>query len=248
MQDLKMHCLCYVGKEPKRFQYNQHNIMCGSINYAWEDIKKLQDIGYVMDHYGEHISHMNSNFGSLTGLFWVWKNSHCEYKGINTYRIFWDEEFILKPTRIYVPEAKDIVTAIKGYAPHVDNVYDHYSHCHNNIGWQLLYGLAGDGLIPINIQMIEELKTHRYLIPFHMCIAKEDVFNKICEILFKILFELNKNFEFAIPEIQRRSFGQTRFYDFLAERIFHVIISNHHYFLGNVDVTQLKVLDINHHD
>ena len=38
MQDLKMHCLCYVGKEPKRIQYNQHNIMCGSINYTWDDM------------------------------------------------------------------------------------------------------------------------------------------------------------------------------------------------------------------
>jgi hypothetical protein len=247
MQDLKMHCLCYVGKEPKRIQYDQHNIMCGSINYTWDDVANLQSRGYVMDHYGEHISHMNGDFGSLTGLFWVWKNSSSPYKGINTYRIFWDEDFVLKDNRIYVPEVHDVYISARGPKGWINNVYDHFSHCHNNLGWQLLYGLAGDANIPITIPMIEQLKTHRYLTPFHMCIAKEETFNKICEILFQVLFEFHANYQFALAEIHRRSFGQTRFYDFFAERLFHIIVTNHHYFLGNVDVTQLKVLDINHY-
>jgi len=222
--------------------------MCGSINYTWDDIVQLQSHGYIMDHYGEHISHMNGDFGSLTGLFWVWKNSASRYKGINQYRIFWGEELLLKPNTVYIPEAKDIVTAIKGHAPNVNSVYDHYSYCHNSLGWQLLYGLAGDSNIPITISMIEQLKTHRYLTPFHMFIAEEGIFNKICEILFRIIFDFHTNYHFALSEISKRSFGQTRFYDFFAERLFHIIVTNHHYFLGNVDVTQLKVLDLNHYD
>ena len=221
--------------------------MCGSVNYNYTDVIAMQSRGFLMDHNGsEHISHMNSDFGSLTGLFWVWKNTDHEYKGTNTYRIFWDEEFDLTPNRVYVPKSKDIVTAIKGFAPHVDNVYDHFSHCHNSLGWQLLYGLAGDRRIPITVEMINQLKTYKYLIPFHMFTAHREIFNRICEHLFSILFEFHSNYATFLPEIYRRN-QQVRFYDFFAERILHLILANNYYFLGNVDIVHLPILDIDHH-
>jgi len=247
MQDLGLYCLCYVGREPKKHQYDQHNVMCGSINYDYTDIVNMQRRGFIMDHIGqEHISHMNNDFGSLTGLYWVWKNTDHPYKGTNQYRIYWDEDFKLRPNRVYVPESKDIVTAIKGFAPHVDNVYDHFSHCHNHLGWQLLYGLAGDRKIPITFDMIDQLRTYKYLIPFHMFIAEGNLFNKICEILFQVLFEFHNQYSSILPEIYRRN-QQVRFYDFFAERILHLILSNNYYFLGSVDVVHLNILDIDHH-
>lgn len=247
MQDLGIYCLCYVGREPKRNQFNQQNLMCGSVNYNHLDVISMQSRGFLMDHIGgENISHMNNDFGSLTGLFWIWKNTDNEYKGTNTYRIFWDEKFDLRPNRVYVPESKDIVTAIKGFAPHVDNVYDHFSHCHNSLGWQLLYGLAGDRRIPVTTSMIDQLRTYKYLIPFHMFTAHRDIFNLICEHLFSILFEFHSNYANFLPEIYRRN-QQVRFYDFFAERILHLILANNYYFLGKVDVVHLPILDIDHY-
>jgi len=246
MIDLGMNCLCYVGKEYKKLQYNQRNIMCGAANYATMDYINLQNRGFIMDNIGETISHMNNDFGSLTGIYWVWRNSHNQFKGINTYRIFWDEEFELVPNRVYVPPAKDIVTAIKNFSPHVDNVYEHFSHCHNSLGWQLLYGLAGDRRIPITINMIDELRNYKYLIPFHMFIADADTFNRICEILFTILFEFHSNYINVLPELYRRN-QQIRFYDFLGERILHMILRNNYYFLGKVDVSHLNILELDHH-
>jgi hypothetical protein len=246
MIDLGMYCLCYVGREPKKIQYDQRNIMCGAVNYNHADYADLQHRGFIMDNIGESISHMNNDFGSLTGIYWVWKNAQHDYKGTNTYRIYWDEEFNLKPNRVYVPEAKDIVTAIKGYAPHVDNVYDHFSHCHNNLGWQLLYGLAGDRRIPITVDMINGLRNYKYLIPFHMFTADFNTFNRICEVLFTILFEFHANYASFLPEIYNRN-QQVRFYDFFGERILHLILTNNYHFLGNVDIAHLNILDIDHH-
>lgn len=246
MQELGMYCLCYVGKEPKKNQYDQRNLMCGSINYNHVDVLNMQSRGFLMDHTGEHISHMNNDFGSLTGLYWVWQNADHEYKGTNTYRIFWDEDLTLRPNTVYIPEAKDIVTAIKGYAPHVNSVYDHFSHCHNSLGWHLLYGLAGDNRIPITTEMINQLKSYKYLIPFHMFAADRITFNRICQVLFQILFEFHSNYANFLPEIYRRN-QQVRFYDFFGERILHLILVNSYYFLGNVDVRHLKILDIDHH-
>lgn len=246
MQQLAMYCLCYVGREPKKTQFDQRNLMCGSVNYNPVDIVSMQRRGFLMDHFKDHISHMNSDFGSLTGLYWIWKNTDHEYKGTNTYRIFWDEDFDLKPNRVYVPTAKDIVTAIKGFAPNVDNVYDHFSHCHNQLGWQLLYGLAGDRRIPITTGMIDQLKTYKYLIPFHMFTAEQNLFNKICEILFQVLFEFHSNYSAILFEIYKRN-QQLRFYDFFSERILHLILSNNYHFLGNVDIVHKNILDIDHH-
>jgi hypothetical protein len=246
MIDLGIYCLCFVGREPKKIQYDQRNIMCGAVNYDHTDYVTLQNRGFIMDNIGESISHMNNDFGSLTGLYWVWKNAQHEYKGTNTYRIYWDEEFNLQPNRVYVPEAKDIVTAIKGYAPHVDNVYDHFSHCHNNLGWQLLYGLAGDRRIPITVDMINGLRNYKYLIPFHMFTADVNTFNRICEVLFTILFEFHANYAGFLPEIYNRN-QQVRFYDFFGERILHLILTNNYHFLGNVDVAHLNILDIDHY-
>ena len=246
MIDLGMYCLCYVGREPKKIQFDQRNIMCGAANYAPVDYANLQHRGFIMDNIGESISHMNNDFGSLTGLYWIWKNAKHDFKGTNTYRIYWDEEFNLKPNRVYVPESKDIVTAIKGFAPHVDNVYDHFSHCHNNLGWQLLYGLAGDRRIPITVDMINGLRNYKYLIPFHMFTADFNTFNRICEVLFTILFEFHANYASFLPEIYNRN-QQIRFYDFFGERILHLILTNNYHFLGNVDVTHLNILDIDHY-
>ena len=241
-----MYCFCFAGKLPKRIQYDQYNIMCGSVNYNPVDLVEMQNNGFLMDHTNDNISHMNKDFGSLTGLYWVWKNTDHEYKGTNTYRIFWDEEFELKPNRLYIPAAKDIVTDIKGYAPHVDNVYDHFSHCHNNLGWQLLYGLAGDKKIPITVNMIDQLKKTKYLIPFHMFIADRQTFDKICEMLFQILFEFHANYSALLFEIYRRN-QQIRFYDFLAERVLHLLLTNNFDFLRNVDIVHLNILNIEHH-
>lgn len=247
MHDLGMYCLCYVGKEPKRNQFNQHNLMCGAINYNSTDIAEMQNRGFLMDFTGnEHISHMNNDFGSLTGLYWVWKNTNHDYKGTNTYRIFWDDNLDLKPNRVYIPEAKDIVSAISGIAPNVNNVYDHFSYCHNSLGWQLLYGLAGDRRIPITNDMIDQLRNYKYLIPFHMFAADAHTFDKICALLFQILFEFHANYQYFLPEIHKRT-QQVRFYDFFAERILHLILTNNYHFLGNIDVVHLKILDINHY-
>lgn len=241
-----MYCLCYVGKEAKKYQFDQRNLMCGSINYNHVDVLEMQQRGFLMDHIGEHISHLNNDFGSLTGIYWVWKNAKHEYKGTNTYRIFWDEEFDLRSNRVYIPQPKDIVTAIKGFAPHVDNVYDHFSHCHNSLGWQLLYGLAGDRRIPITTNMIDQLRTYKYLIPFHMFTTHSVIFDRICEILFQIIFEFHSNYQNFLPEIYKRN-QQVRFYDFFGERILHLILTNNYHFLGNVDIVHLNIQDIDHH-
>ena len=45
-----------------------------------------QDIGFVGDNAGDHISDRNGTFCELTGLYWAWKNLQADYAGLVHYR------------------------------------------------------------------------------------------------------------------------------------------------------------------
>ena len=48
---------------------------------------RAEDLGYLGDHTGDSISHLNPYFCELTGMYWLWKNNHnVDIIGICHYR------------------------------------------------------------------------------------------------------------------------------------------------------------------
>jgi hypothetical protein len=71
-----------------------------------------------------------------------------------------------------------------------------------------------------------------------MFFAHRPLFNKLCEILFEIIFELYEGSKYALPWIQPN--GQTRMLAFLAERMLNMIYLHKEYFLGNVQIQSIN--------
>lgn len=220
--------------------------MCGAISYDTDYRVKLIEKGYILDDQGYSISHLNNHFGELTGLYWVWKNTKSEFKGTNQYRHFWNiEEFIPEYNTLYVPSPINVTEALEVPNPFVTSIFNHYSLCHGSINWNLLYGLCKNSNIPLKVEMIDSLKTQNMIIPYNMFIAEESIFDKICSILFEILFEFYETYKEVIPVIEKK-LNQNRLLDFLSERILHMIYCNIDCYVKNVKIVNINIKSFKH--
>ncbi len=52
----------------------------------WVGSQEDMPEGFVSHAYGEGIPELNQTYCELTGLYWLWKNVHAEYKGLVHYR------------------------------------------------------------------------------------------------------------------------------------------------------------------
>ena len=63
-----------------------------------------QKLCYLSDNTGENISQKNKNYCELTGMYWIWKNTNDEYKGMVHYRRYFSnslrKKYILKESTI----------------------------------------------------------------------------------------------------------------------------------------------------
>jgi hypothetical protein len=220
--------------------------MCGAEHYEETYKLEIANRGFILDDTGDNISHLNQWYGELTGLYWVWKNTNDLFVGTNQYRLFWNTLALEhRKDVIYVPNPLNVTSAVRNIKTTELSIYDQYSHCHGELHWNLLYGLVKTRQIPLKAEMIDELKTHSYLIPFNMFIADRAIFNKICEILFEILFRYYESYHIFLPILKDQQ-GQARNLDFLAERILHMIYSNIDYYINNVKVVTVSLTNYEH--
>jgi hypothetical protein len=215
--------------------------MCGAYDYDLEYKKELISKNYILDDTGDTISHLNDWFGELTGTYWIWKNTNHEYVGTNQYRIFWETTFLkINDNSLYVAKKVNVSTAVEKNIGKKVSIFDQYGFCHGYENLKLLYDLCNIRDIPLKSTMIDQLKSDYNLTPFNMFIAESKIFNKICEILFDILFAFYDSYKDLLPDISTK-LNQHRILDFLSERILHMIYSNINYYMDGVKIVELDI-------
>lgn len=238
--NLTLYCNSFAGKIPKHTQANQKTLMCGSCYL--EDSVKQQCIekGIILDNTFDNISHLNYLLGDLTGLYWIWKNTNEEFLGVNQYCRFYDDKqlnslFPLDKNTLYVFD----------FIQFNRNAWAQYILSHGELGLKLLMKAVKLQTISLTEPMLNTLFHISKLSPCNTFFAHKSLFDKTCQILFDIIFELYRGSKYLLEFTQfgihtGRDPNDKRLLAFLAERILNVIYHNSKYFFGNINIVPVK--------
>lgn len=242
--NLTLYCNSFEGKKPLHTQCNQKTLMCGSY-YLSDPIKQdCINNGYILDDTFQNVSHLNNLLGDLTGLYWIWKNTNEEFVGTNQYRRFYDDHelkplFPLDKKTLYV---SDFVTFRM-------SVWDQYIASHGDLGMKLLKKAISLNNVSIDERMFNSLFLTNKLSTCNTFFAHKTLFDKVCHILFDIIFELYRGSKYLLEFTQfgvhsGRDPNDKRLLAFLAERILNIIYFNSNYFLGINNIVPIKYYTI----
>lgn len=225
MNRLTTYCACYGTNYPKWNQstFNQKNIMLGASSLDTNRKIELVNNQYILDDTLDNISEMNYTFGDLTNSYWVWKNAKEEWVGLTQYRRFWLEHQVNKinwdKNTIYIAQPQTWPSVMKQYVVN-----------HGLYGIQKLcdYAINPDNKLHINhVRMLDDMNN---LYPYNMLFAHKDLYDKVCEVQFDILFDVYKN---SKEHIQQLDVYQRRMIAFLSERLLSILFTNCKYYFGD---------------
>lgn len=194
------------------------------------------ELNIMRDDINKNISEKNKNYCELTAVYWAWKNVECDIIGLTHYRRYFDlnksnyelrihNSSILKSDifRSYGSKIEDIISS--GYDIIIPqkkvfdmSVRDQYIKIHRREDIEILESI-------INRKYPEYMESYDYIMNkcnklslYNMFIMKKDEFDKYCEWLFDILFELESNVQISNCSYQARIFG------FISERLLNVYV------------------------
>ena len=199
-----------------------------------------QDLGYIGDNTGENISYKNANYCELTGLYWAWKNLHCDYIGLCHYRRYFahskhgssleakkaaifhraDYEKLLQSYDVILPKKRNY---------YIETVRSQYEHAHSKRDLDEVQTIIAERC-PEYSEAFTKVMGRTKLHILNMFAMKKELFDEYCEWLFSIFFELEKRID-----ISGYNNYQARVYGFLGERLFNVWLEKQ----------QLKVIEVN---
>ena len=187
----------------------------------------------VCDDKGDSISSLNPYFCELTALYWVWKNTDDEVKGVVHYRRFFltgdgsQSPMGWADIQMRLQQHACIVPISRALLQKVGTDYDRH-HVREDL---LLVRDAIMRLSPEYIEAFNRCMSGRYIYPYNMLIASGSLFDHYCEWLFPVLMDVYRRIDFGERDsYQKRAIG------FLSERLFKVwLIRN------NVDVCEQPI-------
>lgn len=192
-----------------------------------------EDLGYIGDNTGNHISGKNSSYCELTGLYWMWKNVSCDVIGLCHYRRYFarDGRLLTEESIRQILSHYDLILGNSAMSP-TGSVYQHYVQQHREndltICRQVIQELCPDYLQSFDCCMASNLMNIG-----NMIITRKDIFDEYCEWLFPLLSEIEVR-----TNIEDYDTYQARLYGFLAERLLRVWVMNHGYLVREETVVQ----------
>lgn len=193
------------------------------------------DLGFQTDNTGDNISEKNSTYCELTALYWAWKNlKDLDYIGLCHYRryfafdkhAFLSRDIILKPSikdlnfrlveKNLVHDKHDVLLAKRIIYPYC--LETEYCVAHIKNDYELLENVIKEKY-PDFCNSFNYIFCHNNkLSAYNMFIMKWDEFDRYCNWLFDILFEVERRIKISAYPDQARVFG------YMGERLLNVYV------------------------
>lgn len=176
-----------------------------------------EDLGYQGDDTGDNISYKNRYYCELTGMYWLWKNYECDIIGICHYRRFFIEKERLL-TKEYVERTLndyDIIIS-QNQIVSQNSLKEQYYDNHCGSDWEECKKVITEKY-PEYIQAFECMENSRIFNICNMMITRKEIYDRYCNWLFDILFEVEKRID-----IDNKDDYQKRVMGFLSERLLKV--------------------------
>lgn len=177
------------------------------------------DLGYTGDDTGEQISHKNSSYCELTGIYWMWKNVTCDIIGLCHYRrYFVDNDALLTKQQIEsLLETYDLIIGTSSKTP-ARTIASHYAGVHFQKDWDICRESLVS-LYPEYADAFDVVANSNLMNLGNMMICKKTLFDQYCAWLFPLLSETERR-----TDISEYDTFQARLYGYLAERLMRVWI------------------------
>lgn len=143
----------------------------------------------ICDDTGDSISDKNFWMLEPTGIFWIWKNVHTGIKGCEQYR----RRFPLTERQIEdTLKNNDVIVLTPRMFSDNITIRDHYAYSHNVADLDLCGEIVKEMYQDMWPDFDKYINNGHTLYTNNSFIAKKEDFDKICSILFGILFEYEK--------------------------------------------------------
>lgn len=197
--------------------------------------------GYIRDNTGDNIAPKNDSFCELTALYWIWKNTDDDRKGLVHYRRFFGKNSLSNHMQdIYGTKKLDRMLE------RADIILPRKTVYHVNAQIQLCRTSCSqenfDKLARIVMDKYPEYKdtfcyffSQNKVCQYNMLYCNRSLFDDYCTWLFDILFELENHIDVdALEGYSRRIFG------FLSERLLNVWVLQQNLRVSYADVVQTE--------
>ena len=180
----------------------------------------------LRDDSGENISNKNENYCELTGLYWIWKNSTEDIVGLAHYRRFLSKKCISINSKYYLNENDlkkefinnkvDIILPKPVY--YKGTAEDSFTIAPTKEDMRIVKDVIAK-MYPEYIDSYNKFVNSKQAYLYNMLITRKEIFDKYCEWLFNILFEVERVMDkdtYIHDSYRKRMFG------FLSERLLNI--------------------------
>lgn len=201
-----------------------------------------KSLGFLQDNTGNNISIKNPNFCELTGLYWIWKNTEDEYKGLVHYRRYFGKSNLSNSIRDFYTY-DEMVSMLNN----ADIILPYVEHFKQNAKNEILINCCTpeifdqlrniiDKNCPDYLKSFDDFFSDNKSTLFNMLFCKNELFDEYCEWLFNILFKLEN-----YVDLDQLNSYQKRLYGFLSERLLNVWVKQNQLTVKNVSVINLEM-------